>query len=221
MAKTGPGGKSGAGHTHLIPANLTGAEGPAGPSGPTGATGATGAAGPNVTILTHTGIPTSGDGAFTKGQCAMDTNNVFYVCTVAGTPGTWAYLALSYAAGSIASNVTLSSVSAKILDTASLAVGIWNVDMFATLEAASGASGVELECLVDSATATFQGSTSGGATASATGYTERVVIGFIAVVTVAGTLQLKGTASTGGSALAATTQNLWTNATGYRAVRIG
>lgn len=45
--------------------------------------------GSSVTILTHAGAPVSGDGAFTKGSQALDTGGVLYVCTAAGTPGTW------------------------------------------------------------------------------------------------------------------------------------
>jgi hypothetical protein len=70
----------------------TGSQGPkgdTGAAGTNGTNGAPGAPGPNVTILTHTGPPVSGDGPFLIGETALDTNGVFYVCTASGTPGTW------------------------------------------------------------------------------------------------------------------------------------
>jgi hypothetical protein len=223
MPKTGPGGKAGTGHTHLIPDSLVGPAGPAGSRGPTGSTGATGAAGPNVTILTHTGPPISTDGTFTKGQVAIDSGNVPYICTVAGTPGTWVYLALNFAAGTIGSNVSLGvNTATKVMDTASLAVGIWLVSFSG--EGTSSVNGaIEAHIAVNSATATFQGPTASGADDTASAIGVAVKFTCVATVTVAGTLQIiaEGSSGTGSTMLAASRAFSVAGVTGYTAVRIG
>lgn len=223
LQKTSISGKAGAGHTHLF--DNTGQTGPAGQTGSAGAAGATGAAGPNVTILTHTGIPTSSDGPFTKGQCAMDTNNTFYVCTVSGTPGSWTYLALTYAAGTISLDVSLGVNSlTPIFNTASLAVGVWDLTVFAVGD--TGALGaIEIEVVEGAAAATFVGPTSsGGYNVGAASYNE-VPMGFgcIAIVTSAGALKVQGEGDNGTSSTikAATPVYGFPGATGYKAVRIG
>jgi hypothetical protein len=128
---------------------------------------------------------------------------------------------LSVLSGSLGSPVSISgSVETKVFDTASLGIGTWLVTMNMTANGAN-ANSFEMRATVDTATATLTGATSAAMVETVTGYQAHLSISFIAVVTVAGTLQLTAViSSNGGTAEAVTTTESWANATGYTAVRI-
>lgn len=68
-----------------------------------------------IIIGTHTGAPTAADGAFYLGYGWLDTNDNLWVCTAAGTPGTWVQMTGSApgnaAVGDVASGKTFSSAN--------------------------------------------------------------------------------------------------------------
>jgi hypothetical protein len=132
-------------------------------------------------------------------------------------------VALSWAAGSIASNVGLpGSSDTPIFSTASLAVGTWLVNVFVTAESGASASTVEIKMLAGTATATLAGAQSAASVSGATDYEAHVSLSCIAVITVAGTLEVVGVCSTSsGTALAYTTTNVYPAATGYTALKVG
>jgi len=97
--------------------------------GATGLPGATAAS--RYAGATVSGAPTTG--TFAVGDFIIDQSGKFYVCTAAGTPGTWGAVggssALTYNSSYIASAVTMTSAStAYNITSLSLTAGTWLVN---------------------------------------------------------------------------------------------
>jgi hypothetical protein len=188
-------------------------------SGLTGATAASRYVG-----ATASGAPSSG--TFATGDYIVDQTGSLWVCTAAGTPGTWqkSYPALSTAAGHLGSLYTLTTGFVTFLSTASLAVGTWLVTMNTSVFTGVAGQGVEIRVVAGTATATFEGNTSvqSVATGSGAALTVGAPLAFIATVTVAGTLAFQGIAggTSGTPTIGATTSSGQSNATGYTATRV-
>ena len=165
-------------------------------SGLTGATAASRYVG-----ATASGAPASG--TFAVGDFIIDQTGFVYVCTVAGTPGTWVKVggssALTYGGATLGANVTLpTSTNTTIQTTASLPIGTYLINASYLLQNSGtittpGTAQVSL--LLGSATATFV-----GVPVSANGFVGLVnsstdlvmfTISCIVVVTVAGTLKFE------------------------------
>jgi hypothetical protein len=132
-------------------------------------------------------------------------------------------MALTYATGSITSPVSLGANTAtKVFDTASLAIGVWAVDMGANAQC-GGAGNIEIHAAADGATATLTGVTAAGDDIAAVSEELSMSLHFVAVVTGAGTLQMIGEGSNGTSNTIESASRVRSLAgvTGYRAVRIG
>jgi hypothetical protein len=129
--------------------------------------------------------------------------------------------------GNLGGNISLgTNTPVNIFYTASLPIGTWQIYMGAAVEGYSTIAAIEIHSMLGSATATLTGQLAAGVDIPGTSgtFTEASLsISFIAVVTVAGTLQLVGECSgtNGGNVLAATRCYTIGNATGYTAVKIG
>ena len=177
--------------------------------GATGLPGATAAS--RHAGATASGAPTTG--TFAVGDFIVDQSGAMYVCTVAGTPGTWVKIATPspYAPGTSISgsfgNGTLTNTvfpgpagtTTTAFTTASLGVGTW-LTTFSGCMNPNGNSNIACEPNVTAGTATcsFSGSynTNIGAGASSSTLAIPFTLNFITTVTSAGTLVLKVTAST-------------------------
>jgi len=96
-----------------------------------GATGLPGA----TAASRHAGATASGapvSGTFAVGDFIIDQTGKVYVCTVAGTPGTWTQVgggaSLTYASSYITSNQLTSSNVYKAITSLSLAAGTWLIN---------------------------------------------------------------------------------------------
>ena len=126
---------------------------------------------------------------------------------------------LAYFTGTATAVALPNNAVTKILDTSSLALGTWLITMTVAVAYAAAALATNyclVEALVDTATATLLGATTTyitpGSVAGANGSSFPVTLSFVAVVTVAGTLQLECSPSGGSGATG--------NTAGYTAVRI-
>ena len=202
--------------------------------GATGLPGATAAS--RHAGATASGAPTTG--TFAVGDFVVDQTGKFYVCTVAGTPGTWGAvggsptlttLSSSYGLGTLTNTIFPgpAGTTTAAFSTASLAVGTWLMTFSGCMNP-NGNSNIACEPNVTAGTATcsFSGSinTNVGASTSASTSAFPFTLNFITTVTSAGTLTLKITASTN------TVGNMWYASYagyvtgqfwGYTAVKIG
>lgn len=129
-----------------------------------------------------------------------------------------ASLALTSDAGSMVSNTTLPAATiTTLVTTGSLAVGTWLVTAGVLLNAGS-TSECEATLDVGTATATFAGKQSAGATTGAA--VADLTVSCIVTVTVAGTLLWRARSVQAGTAFAASQQTALPKATGYTAVKI-
>ena len=182
---------------------------------------------------TASGAPTTG--TFAVGDYVVDQTGKFYVCTVAGTPGTWGAVGGSPTLTSLSNNydkflLTNTSFPGPVgtatvaFSTASLAVGTWLMTFSGCMDP-NGNTGIVCEPNVTAGTATcsFSGSINtmiGSATASSS-YRIPFTLNFITTVTSAGTLSLKITNDSATTWYAGidgyVTGRFW----GYTAVKIG
>ena len=199
-----------------------------------GATGLPGA----TAASRHAGATASGapaTGTFAVGDFVVDQTGKFYVCTVAGTPGTWGAvggsptlttLSIAYASTSL-TNQTYpgpAGTTTVAFSTASLAVGTWLMT-FSGVMSPNGNSNIACEPNVTAGTATCSLSgcinTLVGAGTSTSTTAFPFTINFIATVTSAGTLSLKITNQSSTTWYAGyggyVTGQFW----GYTAVKIG
>lgn len=182
--------------------------------------------GATITVTDPTGPTTDLEAAASGGITTITSTGGSIGITDPTGPTTDLEAALVFAAGSIPAPVVLSTNgTTKVFDTAALAVGTWLVTMGVTFSTeTSTTTHWELEALVDTATATFEGQTSTELIGpSGSNQNAAAAISFIALVSVAGTLKLNVTS--GGStsttdALAATQSSSFANATGYTALKI-
>lgn len=170
---------------------------------------------------TTSGAPTAG--TFAVGDFVIDQIGKIWICTGAGTPGTWAvpYPAQTNAAGHLASTYNLTTGTATFLTTASLAVGTWLVIFHGSVYGGSPANTIQVDAAIGSATATADGALSGELSGLAG--VDSIDLAFLATITVAGTMIFQAIASgTSGTPaiLATTVGNSFPNATGYTAVRV-
>lgn len=154
-------------------------------SGLTGATSASRYVG-----ATASGSPTSG--TFALGDFVIDQTGKVWVCTTAGTPGTWTQVgggALTAVGNTpLTADVSLAAGSStNFLTTPSLAVGTWIVKVFALTIITSVGGSVDF---YDSGGATYSkiptGSVAASLTQTVANDAQTVVFEFIAVVTSAG-----------------------------------
>ena len=170
-----------------------------------GATGLPGA----TAASRHAGATASGapvSGTFAVGDYIVDQSGAMYVCTVAGTPGTWVKIATpspyapgtslsqSYNIPSLSNTTFPAGATTNAFTTASLSVGTWLTTFSGNMNP-NGTSNIYCEPYVAAGTATcsFSGSYNtgvGAGTASST-YTIPFTLNFITTVTSAGTLILK------------------------------
>jgi hypothetical protein len=193
------------------------------------------------------------EGIWPKGWMGIDDTATIYVCTVAGEPGTWeavgatagvasfntrigvvvleaadVYGVLSApVAGVLATLYPCTGSFATFLTTASLAVGIWQIDFTGMVDISPGTTTSWADIIIaeGTAVATFNGPTATGAYTSLsagniTNDSPAVKISCQAVVTVAGTLIFRATGITA-DILASTLGGNTPGATGYTATRIG
>ena len=201
-----------------------------------GATGIPGA----TAASRHAGATASGapvSGTFAVGDYIVDQTGKFYVCTVAGTPGTWVKIATPspYAPGTSLSQAyglgTLTNNSfpgpsgtvTNAFSTASLGVGTW-LTTFSGCMNPNGNSNFICEAYVAAGTAScsFSGSYNTGIGTDTSSYANTIpfTLNFITTVTSAGTLILKIYNASSATWYAAgngyVTGQFW----GYTAVRI-
>lgn len=167
-------------------------------------------------------------GTFAQGAIWVDSTNVQYMCTVAGTPGTWQEVGPTQNAfsGVLSMSTALASnTPVDLLDTASLSIGTWYITMCMMATTADATSGLAIQASVKTGTATLSGCLS--ATANISGSLaayESMVVSFLATVTGAAVVKLTAQCSgaSGGTAVVAgTVDNLAvTGATGWTAIRI-
>jgi len=192
------------------------------------ATGTTGAASA-ASILTGNsgavGHPTTG--AHLQWEIALDSNGAMWVCTVAGTPGTWVQVggggSLTHDAVALGMDTNCPAGSdTPILSTDSLGIGTWLIIAGATVENNNaGFTGCGVKIDVGTATATFLGRQSSDVAsnvANVLDYTSHSVM-VIATITVAGTLSMVVHAN-GGAGLARASAD-YGQATGIVAIKIG
>lgn len=127
--------------------------------------------------------------------------------------------------GAIGSNVSLGvNTLTKIMDTASLGVGMWLVTMTTTILVGGSAGGIfSLVGALDTAVGSISGPTVAEGTAQAvTNQEVPLSTSFVVTITTAGTLKMSGYGTTGSGCNAlATTENGFSSPTGYTAVRLG
>jgi len=96
--------------------------------GATGLPGATAAS--RHAGATASGAPTTG--TFAVGDYIVDQTGKFWVCTAAGTPGTWGAVggssALTYAQSFIGANISVASATPFNVTSLSLAAGTWLIN---------------------------------------------------------------------------------------------
>lgn len=125
----------------------------------------------------------------------------------------------SYLSGNIGSSVgTTANTLMKVMDTASLAVGTWLINFSILIGGSAGYVTVGASVAADTATATITGQPGAGCEINA-GDSSQLSISCVAVVTVAGTLQLE-IQSTAIINIYATDQTTFNNSTGYTALKI-
>jgi hypothetical protein len=169
--------------------------------GATGLPGATAAS--RHAGATVSGAPTTG--TFAVGDYIIDQTGKIYVCSVAGTPGTWVqtggattltYLSSAYGNGTLTNNSFPgpSGTVTNAFSTASLGVGTW-LTTFSGCMNPNGNSNFTCEAYVAAGTAScsFSGSynTGIGAATGSSAYSIPFTLNFITTVTSAGTLILK------------------------------
>ena len=174
---------------------------------------------------TVSGAPTAG--TFAVGDFVVAQNGHTFICTVAGTPGTWvdpaAASGLTSAGASIGADVTLTANATTTIQTsASLAVGTWLVHFGATVVAGAATTDIcEFTMAVGTATATFVGQQSTGLNLSVNGGEFCIDIEAIVTVTVAGTLVFTAhNGTTAATALKLTQVGSLAGATGYTALKV-
>ena len=193
--------------------------------GATGLPGATAAS--RHAGATASGAPTTG--TFAVGDYVVDQTGKFWVCTTAGTPGTWGSVggatALTYYAGSLSSNVLpAQNTLTTIFTTSSLATGYYllNYSVSAGKSTSTSISG-SINAAAGTASVTFLGQQSASFNSQTIG--TQVVYQYnlstIVQVTSAGTLLLQVTMSGSTQTVYALDQNPGTySVTGYNLVKI-
>lgn len=174
-------------------------------------------------------------GTFKVNDLAFDlTNGGYWLCTAAGTPGSWAYFGagtatLPQSSGALATNVTITTET-TVLTTGSLSPGVWLITATIVLNQTAISTFTAWESRVNGGTASYTllpagtaaaaGSTPVSATANY--QTATVVLTFLASVTSAGTIIItaKNASSTGTLQAVTTTPVTGYAATSYGAVQV-
>lgn len=111
----------------------------------------------------------------------------------------------------------------KVMDTASLAVGVWRVRFAVVIEVVDASASVGMQVALDSAEGSIAGPSATEVEGGAVGTGEvSLSVTVIATITTAGTLKMsaEGTGASGANALATGNQLDFPDVTGYTAVRI-
>lgn len=128
---------------------------------------------------------------------------------------------LTKASGQLANDYNFTGSLATFLTTSSLAAGVWDVTFSGTIGAAGGQDG-DIVVNLGTATATFEGQTSGSFEGSGTVNYGILVLRFIVTITVAGTLVFQAQASSGAPSFRAKSQFFALgHATAWVATKIG
>ena len=156
---------------------------------------------------------------------AVTFSNGYGITAINGANPTPA-VALTSAAGHLASDTLVPNSMTTIFSTASLAAGTWLVNMNCTIDLGRTVlEACSVQAVLGTATATLEGCQSGSASVIVTGSNNdayaNIALSFIATVSVAGTLSFQALSSiNNGATIKATDSNADIHATGYTAVRI-
>lgn len=171
-----------------------------------------------VTSFNGSGGAVTGVASF-NGQTGAISQTNGYGITGANLGPPVPAVSLTSAAGHLTSDYTVTGSLATFLSTASLAVGTWLVSFNGIVQILSSSTAVEIEALVGTATATFDGASSTEVFPTSTAVIP-AGFSFIATVTVAGTLSFQAVGNTSNKINASTPTSTLVHATGYTAVRI-
>lgn len=182
----------------------------------TGLTGATAAS--RYVGATASGAPTAG--TFAVGDFVIDQTGFVWVCTTAGTPGTWTKVGgggiSSFASNFVTTALPFSGASTLAYTTPSLAVGTWLLTFSGQLAGGSPSTDAaygQVSIVAGTATVTLTGNVLATvnpavATSGTLNWKYNWTLSQIAVVTVAGTVLVNGlysdTANNGAIQVAAT-----------------
>lgn len=183
----------------------------------TGATAATRYVG-----ATTSGAPSTG--SFATGDFVIDQSGAVWICTVGGSPGTWANPAassnpsLSHMGGVLSSYIGIASPNTATIFSPNLAVGTWLLNVGCSMENGSTAGG-QYSLQVSGGTATYSltGQTMTQFYIDTVGDYQQVFMQTIVTVTAGGTVLVTATANT--SALYVGNGSV--GLAGWTAVRIG
>lgn len=183
-------------------------------SGLTGATAASRYVG-----ATTSGAPTAG--TFAVGDFVIDQTGKVWVCTTAGTPGTWTGVggsSLAYGGATLGASVALAAATATTVFSQALGVGTYLIHTGITISQFNTATAnVELQLAYAIASGTvsvvgYYNSQSVATVADGT-YAKTLIMEFIAVVTAAATIDLQAYSTAAATAIA--------NECGYNYLAIG
>lgn len=159
----------------------------------------TGATAPTRYVgATTSGAPTTG--SFASGDFVIDQSGAVWICTVGGSPGTWATAAapsLNHAGGVLGAYIGISSPSTATIFSPNLAVGTWLLNVGCSMENA-GASAGQYSLQVSGGTATYSltGQTMTQFFITTSGDYQQVFMQWMVTVTAAGTVLVTATANT-------------------------
>lgn len=188
--------------------------------------GLTGAvAGARFVGATTSGAPTTG--TFAAGDFIVDQSGAMWVCTTAGTPGTWVKVggaALSYVESYITANVTMTTASTPYeLTSVSLSAGTWIVTARAYLVLNAAGSSTDLWIGPNSASTTGCYATATTDTGSSAGELDRSSPTVIKVVSLSSTTTVYLNAESAAAGVTAAYLGAFSgniNSTGITAVKI-